>query len=139
MGVGAGNVRGNGEFRPGDNTDSELGPGHAKSIYLAFGDDVEVELLLLSLIASAGESWYNVALTAEQNALLDTLGGDFEVNSSSVTRPANRNRRRSTRPALSRPGLRGSRPGLWRSRRAYWTPTRRSRPGLLGLTQGQRR
>ena len=77
---GAGNVRGNGEFRPGDATDAPLGEGHAKSIYLAFGADVEVELLLLSLIASSGTGWYNCALTADQNALLDTLGGDFEVN-----------------------------------------------------------
>ena len=79
---GESNVRTNGEFRPGDATDGPLGPGHAKSIFLAFGPDdglVEVELLLLSLIASAGTGWYNVALTAEQKALLDTLGGDFEV------------------------------------------------------------
>ena len=77
---GAGNVRGNGEFRPGDSTDSVLGPGHAKSIFIAFGSDSLVELELLSLISSSGTSWYNIALSETQNALLDTLGGDYEVN-----------------------------------------------------------
>ena len=77
---GAGNVRSNGEFRPGDATDAALGPGYAKSIFIAFGADVEVEILLLSLISSAGTGWYNCELSAEQNALLDTLGGDYEVN-----------------------------------------------------------
>ena len=80
---GESNVRSNGEFRPGDPTDGPLGPGHAKSIFIAFGPDdglVEVEILLLSLIASSGTGWYNCELSAEQNALLDTLGGDFEVN-----------------------------------------------------------
>ena len=77
------NVRSNGEFRPGDPTDNPLGEGHAKSIFLAFGPDdglVEVEILLLSLIASSGTGWMNLELSAEQNALLDTLGGDYEVN-----------------------------------------------------------
>ena len=74
------NVRSNGEFRPGDATTEPLGPGHAKSIYLAFSPLVEVELLMSALIASAGTGWYNIALTADQNAKLDTLGGDYEVN-----------------------------------------------------------
>ena len=80
---GAGNVRGNGEFRPGDATDGPLGPGHAKSIFIAFGPDgdlVEVEILMLSLISSSGTGWMNLELSAEQNALLDTIGGDYEVN-----------------------------------------------------------
>ena len=80
---GAGNVRANGEFRPGDATNSALGPGHAKSVFIAFGPDgalVEVEIQMLSLTASAGTGWYNLLLTAEQNALLDTIVGDYEVN-----------------------------------------------------------
>ena len=79
---GEGNVRSNSEFRPGDSTNNPLGEGHGKAIYIAFGPTgslTEVEILLLDLVASAGNGWYNLALTAAQNAALGTLNAGDEV------------------------------------------------------------
>ena len=81
---GSGNVRANSEFRPGDSTNSPLGPGHDKGLYFQFGDDdddlTEVKLLFVDLVSSAGNGWYNVALTAEQNAKFDLLTEGALVN-----------------------------------------------------------